>query len=486
MTDAQTAAGSRQDNFLVAGFRELGRTYTRFTLRQKIRRQGIERKAALAALGQRAWEEKVDLTAFAGLRDRLTGLDVRAGELSQTTSKLESDKAALELERRTALETFSTRRRAIEEKKTPVDTALRAARARKTEREQTIAQSDARIAVLAGQMPPLDSEIAALSALVAPDQPQRLAAAQEKRVRLAAEQANLGPTLVAARAELPGLAAEEHRLVGESQQRAAEIAAVDAEQKAALARIDAGLSKVRSESQGTSQQSNAVRTQRAETFGNLGQGLYDSGVRPPALAEPVERVAAIDKATAETESALGSSTTETQSLARGTMLKFWCVVAGVPLLLVMVGVGTSQFLARRAETAAASVAASAPVSSETERNAIVQRFVQSGAASDQALHASAVRILREDILTMGATADEGHLPVLTKMLHSEEPDLRAAAADAMGMIRPTQSETAELSRLLKDPVARVSDAARRALGESSDPAARTLARSGQSAGKQAP
>jgi HEAT repeat protein len=152
----------------------------------------------------------------------------------------------------------------------------------------------------------------------------------------------------------------------------------------------------------------------------------------------------------------------------------------------MVGVGTSQFLARRAETAAASVAASAPVSSETERNAIVQRFVQSGAASDQALHASAVRILREDILTMGATADEGHLPVLTKMLHSEEPDLRAAAADAMGMIRPTQSETAELSRLLKDPVARVADAARRALGESSDPAARTLARSGQSAGKQAP
>ena len=101
MTDAQTASGSRGDNFLVAGLRELRRKFTRVTLRRKMRRQGIERTGALAALGQRAWEEQIDLTAFADLRDRLTGLETRAGELSQTTSKLESEKASLELERRT-------------------------------------------------------------------------------------------------------------------------------------------------------------------------------------------------------------------------------------------------------------------------------------------------------------------------------------------------------------------------------------------------
>ncbi len=486
MTDAQTATDARRGSFLAQGYRELRRSLARVTLRKKIRQQGLERTKALTTLGQHAWDGKVDLSGFAELRDQLSGLDARAGELSQTTSKLKSDQAALESERRTELEQFSARRREITEKKNPVDTALRAARARKAECEQALARSDARIAAIPAQLASLDAEIPSLAALTTPDQPQRIAAAQEKRTRLAAEQADLTTKLAAARADLPGLAVEEQRLSGESGQHAAAIVAVDAEQKAALERIDAGLSKIRSESQGASQQTNALRSQRAEIFASLGLGLYNSAVRPPALAEDVERIAAVDRASTEFESALAGSMGETQSLPRGTMVRFWCVVVGVPLILVVAGLGAYQFLGRRAESAAATAAASGPVNSDADRNLIVQRFVQAAGQADEGLRASAIRILKEDIKTMGSTADGGQLPVLTRILQSSEPDLRAAAADAMGMIRPTSSETAALERLLKDPDARVVDAARRALGESSDPAARELARAGSPAGTRTP
>lgn len=480
MTDSQASIDSRGDNFLAAGFRELGRTFNRFVLRQKMRRHGLDLAVALAAIGQRAWEEQIDLSAFADLRDRLTGLDTRAGELSQTTSKLEAEQAALELERRTELETFAARRRGIEEKKNPIDAALRALRARTAACDQTIAQADSRLAAIAGTLTTLDGELASLAGLATPDQPQRLAAAQEQRSRLASEQSGLGEKLAAARVELPGLAAEGHRLAGESQQHAAEIATVNAEQRATIARIDGDVKQVRSESQGASQQTTAVKKERLECVGSLGQGLFDSGMTPPALAEQAERVAAIDRARTETEAALGNSLADTQSLPRGTMLKFWSVLVGVPLLLVVAGMGTASYLARRAvptEMAAPAVRAG----SEDEKNLIIQRFVQSPEQADQELRKGVVRILKEDILTIGATADPTQLPILTRMLHSAEPELRSAAAEAIGMTRPTQAETPELARLLNDPDARVAAAARRALAESADQAARDLARNDRSA-----
>ena len=85
-----------------------------------------------------------------------------------------------------------------------------------------------------------------------------------------------------------------------------------------------------------------------------------------------------------------------------------------------------------------------------------------------------MRILREDILTMGATADQAHLPTLIKVLRSKEPDLREAAANAIGMIGPTTTETNALAQLLRDPVVPVAQAARRALEGSRDPAAADL------------
>lgn len=452
------------DNFLVAGFREIERKFSRFSLRRTMRQQSTERTVALAALGQRAWDERVDLSAFAELRDRLTALDTRAGEISQTASKLESEKSAREQERRAALETFSGRRHDVEEEKTPVDAALRVGRSRRTECAQTIAQAEARLAKIPGELAALEGGAAA------PGQPNP--AAQERRSRLTSEQTDLEAKLATARAALPGLSAEESRLAAESQQYAGQIAAIDGEQKAALAKIDAELSRVQSELRGASQQASATEKDRGETFGSLGLGLYDSGTSVPALAEHVARVAAIDGARADTESALNSSLTLTGSLAPGTMAKFWGVLLGVPLLLAGLGVGANRYfspdVARGvAEERPATVKRPAAVDPEIARTEIVQRFAvaQTIEGGDKTLRESAVRVLTQDIETMGASGAPAYLPILTVILRSREAELRLAAADSIGMIGPTAAETPELTRLLNDPVPGVAAAARRALAE---------------------
>ena len=166
------------------------------------------------------------------------------------------------------------------------------------------------------------------------------------------------------------------------------------------------------------------------------------------------------------------------------MLKFWSVLVGMPLLLVGAGVGTYSYLSRRA----APVVVAAPT-------------VHTGPETEKESHHPAlcpIRWKRRPATPRkrrphpeGRHPDDGchrksrYLPILTKILRSDEPELRSAAADAMGMIRPTQRKP-RVARLLKDPVAGVAEAARRALAESSDSAARDLARNVQSARKQAP
>lgn len=281
--------------FISEGFGEIGRKMARFRLRRAMRTQADARSAALAALGQSAWEGKADLGAHAALRDRLAGLDARAGDLTYTSGRLEEERAGLEARRVAALETFAERRKAVQAKKAPVDAALREAR--------------------------------------------KVSASPDK---------------------LAAHALEIDRLAGESQRHAAEIAAVDAGQKAAIDPIDADLARVRAGLQGAAQQSHATHKDRAAAFGELGAALYDAEARPAALAEALERVASIDQARAQSDSALGASMAESRSVAGATMAKFWLVMLGVPLLLAAAGVGTYRYLHRSAPSPVAKVPAYVP------------------------------------------------------------------------------------------------------------------------------
>ena len=64
----------------------------------------------------------------------------------------------------------------------------------------------------------------------------------------------------------------------------------------------------------------------------------------------------------------------------------------------------------------------------------------------------AVEILKEDLMTLGSTADRAYLPRIVRMFKSNEVELRIAAADAIGMIGPQDGDVEVLVPLTNDPV----------------------------------
>lgn len=117
----------------------------------------------------------------------------------------------------------------------------------------------------------------------------------------------------------------------------------------------------------------------------------------------------------------------------------------------------------------------AEASEDDARDMVVKGYIQScqGQAKNDAacekVRQKAVAVLEEDLLTLGSTADPGHLPMLARVLRSDEAELRVAAADAMGMIRPTGAEVPALIDVLNDSVPAVRGAALLALNAIIDP-----------------
>ncbi|MGH7228802.1 MAG: HEAT repeat domain-containing protein [Nitrospiraceae bacterium] len=68
------------------------------------------------------------------------------------------------------------------------------------------------------------------------------------------------------------------------------------------------------------------------------------------------------------------------------------------------------------------------------------------------LRKDAVEIVKEDLHTLGSSADRVYIPAILKIFKSDETVLRIAAADAIGMIGPQDSDSDLLAPLANDPV----------------------------------
>ncbi|HSQ52351.1 MAG TPA: HEAT repeat domain-containing protein [Nitrospiraceae bacterium] len=88
----------------------------------------------------------------------------------------------------------------------------------------------------------------------------------------------------------------------------------------------------------------------------------------------------------------------------------------------------------------------------------------SKAANCEKLRKDTIDILKEDMYTLGSTASRTYLPEIIGMFSSDEPDLRIAAADALGMIGPQDSDVEELVPLTNDPVPDVRQAVSQMIG----------------------
>lgn len=94
----------------------------------------------------------------------------------------------------------------------------------------------------------------------------------------------------------------------------------------------------------------------------------------------------------------------------------------------------------------------------SSKDEIVKRYVETcpgGQAGDggcEKLKKEAVEILKDDLLTLGSSANRAYLMSILPVFAREEPELRIAAADALGMIGPQDGDAELLAPLANDPV----------------------------------
>ncbi|MEO6308712.1 MAG: HEAT repeat domain-containing protein [Nitrospiraceae bacterium] len=134
----------------------------------------------------------------------------------------------------------------------------------------------------------------------------------------------------------------------------------------------------------------------------------------------------------------------------------WAIITG-SLILAFV---SPSLLTQAASpsTAGQQPATAAPASADDPVDPIVAKFLRdcSGKgvkdASCDKLRNDFVAILKEDLLTLGATADRQYIPDIARIFRRREVELRIAAADAIGMIGPEDSDVNMLIPLANDAV----------------------------------
>jgi hypothetical protein len=91
-------------------------------------------------------------------------------------------------------------------------------------------------------------------------------------------------------------------------------------------------------------------------------------------------------------------------------------------------------------------------------------------ASCDKLRKEAIEILKEDLHTLGSSASHRYFSTILRIFRSDEPELRIAAADALGMIGPKDSDAGILSLIANDPVPDVRRAISQTISRGKGPA----------------
>ncbi|UCH93405.1 MAG: hypothetical protein JSV88_24445, partial [Candidatus Aminicenantes bacterium] len=106
------------------GMKELKRRSALFREKRYLRQKEKLYAQQLTALGKKAWESQIDLTAYGNIEGLLSTTQTQQEELKNQLEKLEKQKQNTEEKRKQENDSFESRRKQVEEKKKEVDFRL--------------------------------------------------------------------------------------------------------------------------------------------------------------------------------------------------------------------------------------------------------------------------------------------------------------------------------------------------------------------------
>lgn len=129
-----------------------------------------------------------------------------------------------------------------------------------------------------------------------------------------------------------------------------------------------------------------------------------------------------------------------------------------PLVMLPLLFGLPALLLLEPVWAAPTSADKKPSPQRSPKDEIVDKFIDGCLTSgnkapdcDKSKKA-ALAVIKDDVLRLGSTANRAYLPNILRMFFSDDVELRIAAANAIGMIGPQDSDVDKLMGLTNDPV----------------------------------
>lgn len=322
-----------------AGWSELQRKWRRRSLQQQLTAHARTRDELLVKLGDQALSSEVDLTRHTALRDALTQLAGREGELSETSRTLEAERARLRERRRVENVRFDTERSAIETKKKAVDAELAAARLKEGQQQGAARSAEAQQQSLPRELEQLRQRIASLSTTTGADRDAQVGTANARIAQIESALARLPEEARAAAAALAPLTADVGRHNAESQRLVAETGRVELERRGVNQSIDAELSSTGAQLQQAGKDSQSVSKERQARLLELGSAIYADGSADPRIADATAAVAAQDLRRESTQTALDASLAETQAAPSAALGKLITAVIAIALVVAAIPVG---------------------------------------------------------------------------------------------------------------------------------------------------
>lgn len=226
----------------------------------------------LTALGQKAWEAKINIAAYADLQTLLNAAQKQLDDLRLQAEKLQQQKQAADAEKKKESERFADSQKDVETKKKIVDGNLQEQKNTLNATQKEIGQAAGRLQAIAAERTQLETKI---SAAATPDTEK--IAGQTKLAGLAKEEGELKIKVREKEENAKVSSTKTTPLQDESNRLQKQIDAIKAEQKQVLGEADKKISALNLEITGNSNKIKETEKTQGANFKQLGEKLAAGG-----------------------------------------------------------------------------------------------------------------------------------------------------------------------------------------------------------------
>ncbi|NIM10981.1 MAG: hypothetical protein GTO45_03255 [Candidatus Aminicenantes bacterium] len=314
------------------GWKELRRKSALLQAKRELKQKEKVYEEQLTALGQKAWESKLDIDAYENVKELLTSAQKQQDDLKAQLEDLENRKKQTEEKKKQENETFDSRLKEVEEKKKGVDDRLEDEKKVLKEAQKEMDNAKKRLAEITAEKNQLNKKAADA------DTPEE----EKKQIpgkleALDKERAELDETVNTRTEEINGLLEAIKPIQEESDKFQKQIDDIRAQQKQVIGELDKAISEIKKEMDGCKDKLKEVDEEQQKNFKLLGEKLAAAGVMDEAVAAEMAAVQATEKEMAGIHTEIETLEQQGSAAAKSA---FWqmigIVAAGIVLLIIII------------------------------------------------------------------------------------------------------------------------------------------------------